>query len=135
MLELSDGLCLNEITASDRNHVVAYQPIDANRYAVLCYSMRNTIFSDNNDMLSISCEGNGTVKVTDMMMVDADKIPHYIRDVEFSETTGMELVKGIFAKPTDIYSVSGALVKKNATTVRGLGKGIYVVGGKTVTIK
>ena len=135
VLELSDGQRLKDITATDRDHVIAFQQIDGNRYMVLCYSTRNAAFTDNNDLLRISCEGEGTVKVTDVMMVDADRKPHYVRDAEFGEATGIEIVNGSFAKPADIYSVSGALVRKNAKSIRGLGKGIYVVNGKTIIIK
>ena len=135
VLELSDGQQLKDIAAADRNHVIAFQQIDGNRYMVLCYSTRNAAFADNNDLLRISCEGEGTVKVTDVMMVDADRKPHYVRDAEFDEATGIEIVNGSFATPSDIYSISGALVRKNAKSTRGLGKGIYVVNGKVVNVK
>ena len=135
VLELSDGQQLKDIAAADRDHVIAFQQIDGNRYMVLCYSTRNAAFTDNNDLLRISCEGEGTVKVTDVMMVDADRKPHYVRDTEFGEATGIEIVNGSFVKPADIYSVSGSLVRKNAKSTRGLGKGIYVVNGKTIIIK
>ncbi len=135
VLELSDGQQLKDIAAADRDHVIAFQQIDGNRYMVLCYSTRNAAFTDNNDLLRISCEGEGTVKVTDVMMVDADRKPHYVRDTEFGEATGIEIVNGSFVKPADIYSVSGSLVRKNAKSTRGLGKGIYVVNGKVVNVK
>jgi hypothetical protein len=135
MIELSDGQQLRDITSTDRDHVVAWQPIDEIRYMVVCYSTRNTAFADNNDLLRISCEGSGTVRVSDVMLVDTDRKPHYINGSEFDIATGIELVNGSFAKPADIYSVSGVLVKKNANSTKGLGKGIYVVDGKTILIK
>ena len=33
---------------------------------------------------------------------------------------------------SDVYSISGVLVRKNATTLEGLPKGIYIVNGKKV---
>ena len=137
VVELSDGQQLTDITASDTHHTVAYQPIDGHRYAVVCYSTRNVEFSDNNDMLKISCEGSGTVRISDVMLVDADRKTHYIKSAELDEATGIDIVNvnGVFSKPTDIYSVYGALIKKNARSAIGLSKGIYVVDGKSVFIK
>lgn len=135
VVEFSKGLQLKDFISADRDHVVAWQPIEGNRYMVVCYSMRNETFVDNNDLLRISYEGEGIIKVTDAMLVDKDRNPHYIRNTEYGETTGIELVNGTFTTPTDIYSVTGAIVKKNAKSTKGLGKGIYVVNGKVITIK
>ena len=135
VLELSDGQKLKDITSTDIDHVVAWQPIDGNRFMVICYSMRNATFTDNHNLLRISYEGSGTVRVSDVMLVDSSRKPHYVRDAELGEPTDIELVNGSFAKPMDIYSVSGVLVKKNATSTKGLVKGIYIVDGKTIIIK
>jgi hypothetical protein len=35
----------------------------------------------------------------------------------------------------DVYDLNGKLVKKNAATVAGLQKGIYIINGKKITIK
>ena len=42
---------------------------------------------------------------------------------------------GIFEKPSDIYSISGILIQKNATSLIGLKKGTYVINGKKIQIK
>ena len=135
ILELSEGQHLTGISASDKHHVVAYRQVDDNRYSVLCYSTKNAIFTDSRDMLTISCDRSGTVRFSNVMLIDAEKKPHYVRDTEYCETTGIVHVNESFAKPTDIYSISGAIVRKNATSFSGLGHGIYIVDGKTLIIK
>ena len=37
--------------------------------------------------------------------------------------------------PQDIYTMSGQLVRKNATTVDGLAKGMYIMGGKKIVVE
>ena len=44
-------------------------------------------------------------------------------------------VNGFFAKPCDIYSISGTLMRKNANSLNGLEKGVYIIDGKTVFVK
>lgn len=39
------------------------------------------------------------------------------------------------AAPSDVYSVSGVLVRKNSTSLEGLPKGIYIVNGKKCFVK
>lgn len=40
-----------------------------------------------------------------------------------------------FAAPSDVYSVSGVLVRKNSTSLEGLPKGVYIVNGKKYFVK
>lgn len=51
------------------------------------------------------------------------------------ETTGIEDVKTLAGKTFDVYSIDGMLVRKNATNLNGLAKGIYVVNGKKYIAK
>lgn len=57
--------------------------------------------------------------------------------ITFALATGINGIgaDGRLAAPADIYTVAGQLVKKSATSVEGLGKGIYLVGGKKVLVK
>ena len=135
VLELSDGQRLIDITSSDPHHVVAYRQIDELRYIVLCYSTCNTIFSNNRDMLTIKCEGNGNLRISDVMLIDSNKKLIKVGGAELNETTCVEIVNGFFAKPCDIYSISGTLMRKNANSLNGLEKGVYIIDGKTVFVK
>lgn len=135
VLELSDGQRLIDITSSDPHHVVAYRQIDELRYIVLCYSTCNTIFSNNRDMLTIKCEGDGNLRISDVMLIDSNKKLIKVGGAELNETTCVEIVNGFFAKPCDIYSISGTLMRKNANSLNGLEKGVYIIDGKTVFVK
>ena len=61
----------------------------------------------------------------------------------FEYTSGVLTVKvpsGIYAiltngQPVDIYTTTGVLVKKGATTLKGLSRGVYIVAGKKIVIK
>ena len=44
-------------------------------------------------------------------------------------------VVAAFSAPVDIYSVTGRLVRRQATTTIGLPKGVYVAGGKKIMVK
>ena len=50
-------------------------------------------------------------------------------------TTAIDFVVTDFDKPTDIYSLTGVLVRRKATSIEGLPKGIYVIDGKKVMVR
>ena len=50
-------------------------------------------------------------------------------------TTAIDFVVTDFDKPTDIYSLTGVLIRRKATSIEGLPKGIYVIGGKKVMVR
>ena len=41
----------------------------------------------------------------------------------------------LFATPQDVYSLSGVCVRRQATSIDGLGRGIYIVNGRKVIVK
>ena len=132
---VTDGsVSINDIT-TDGSHVVVYRQTGENRYAVVCYSQTNAAFMMNSDMIKIHYTGNGSIRIQDAMMVDENE-----NEVRFgaatagSEATG---INGIVTekKPADIYTLGGQLVKKNATTLKGLQKGVYVVNNQKVFVK
>lgn len=59
-------------------------------------------------------------------------------DDESGTTTSIDVIledSGIFTKGADVYDLNGVLVRKNAHTIQGLPKGIYVVNGKKYVVK
>lgn len=51
---------------------------------------------------------------------------------------GVTAVNGITREadgPTNVYNVAGQLVRRNATSLDGLPRGVYLVGGKAVVVK
>jgi len=52
---------------------------------------------------------------------------------EDAEALGIDVMK-LQQKPVDVYTVSGLLIRRNATTLDGLPRGLYIVGKKKVVI-
>ncbi|MDE6009415.1 MAG: hypothetical protein K2G90_09435 [Muribaculaceae bacterium] len=48
---------------------------------------------------------------------------------------GLEAELATSSEPTNVYSVQGTLVKKNATELSGLQPGLYIANGKKVVVK
>ena len=45
------------------------------------------------------------------------------------------IINNIFDGPTGIYTINGQLIRKDATSLEGLSKGIYIVNGKKIAVK
>ena len=56
------------------------------------------------------------------------------KPVEVNITTALDNIEND-GKPIDIYTVDGKLVRRQATSLDGLRKGVYVVGNKKVIVK
>lgn len=96
-------------------------------------------FIDANRNLFYSANGTETMKAFRAIFVSTVAAP--AKAMFFSirgnsgETTGIEDVKTLAGKTFDVYSIDGMLVRKNATNLNGLAKGVYVVNGKKYIAK
>ncbi len=66
----------------------------------------------------------------------AARIAHQQQAVtlKFDDTDGIAVTEG--AAPTmDVYTLGGQLLKRGATSLEGLSKGLYIVNGRKVAIK
>lgn len=96
-------------------------------------------FIDANRNLFYSANGTETMKAFRAIFVSTASAP--AKAMFFSirgnsgETTGIEDVKTLSGKTFDVYSIDGMLVRKNATNLNGLAKGVYVVNGKKYIAK
>lgn len=96
-------------------------------------------FIDANHNLFYSANGTETMKAFRAIFVSTAVAP--AKTMFFSirgnsgETTGIEDVKTLAGKTFDVYSIDGMLVRKNATSLNGLAKGVYVVNGKKYIAK
>jgi len=129
ILQLSEGQTLNSID-TDMNHVVAYKAIGDNRYAVLCYSMRNEVFMSNDNVMNLFINGKGDVSVSDVLFINADMQVCWARAVDFVDTTGIPEIASDFPQSVNIYSVSGQLVRRKISSLDDQPQGIYVINGK-----
>ena len=128
VVSLSEGQDLKGVT-TDKSHTVNIQPLPNNRYFVISYSASNAAYSANNRKLTLDVTGQGSVTVRDVTFVDI-----YDQKVSFqnvtTETVGIKEVSTNLTSPTDIYSTSGMLVKKDAITTDALHNGMYIINGK-----
>ena len=51
------------------------------------------------------------------------------QNINVGYTDGIRYCTYDFAKPADIYSLSGTLLRKNATSTDGLKAGVYIING------
>jgi hypothetical protein len=71
--------------------------------------------------------------------VDAYKAAPVWGDFENILPIGTTAINGVIVsdndKPFDVYNMQGRKVKENATTLKGLPSGIYIVNGKKLMVK
>ena len=127
VVELDHGMQLQNVTADDR-HVVAWQRIDERRYAVVAYSTKNEAFTMGEALLKLDCTGNGSVNVSNIMLVDTDRNERFFNSAAIGSTTGVNSIKA--DKNREIFDLQGRKVDQRQQT-----KGIYIVNGKKVVVK
>ena len=60
--------------------------------------------------------------------------PDFVTDIRPAITDKTQ-AEDLFATPSDVYSLSGVCVRRQATSLDGLGRGIYIVNGRKVIVK
>ena len=119
IVTLTEGQRLAGVTA-DSHHTVTYERIADDKYAVVCYSNANKAFSSNEGILNLQVTGRGSVNVENVLFVNTDDEKLAFQNVMSGYTDGIGSLNLDPYHPTDIYSTSGALVRKAATTTEGL---------------
>ena len=117
-----------------KTHTVSWKQTDDNHYVVICYSPMNLPFSDNDELLTFICSGNGKISVSDVTLIDDTKQEFIMVD------TNADLATGINERNNDTYSsaihdLQGRLVSNKETRSRQVTKGIYIRNNKKVVIK
>ena len=131
-LVLSDNQSLESIMLNNNrtdNHILTYTKTGENRYRVLSYSLNNATYDGHSgELLDIKVAGNGDVSVEDILFVTAEETEKRFSPLH-SVTTGISVTTKQ-AEAMDIYSVDGRLVHKQAKSMDGLERGIYIINGK-----
>ena len=133
IVALSEGQKLSDVT-SDRSHHVSIQPLPDNRYFVMSYSMSNETFAVNDQTVTLHVVGQGTVSVEDVAFVDTNENKVAFQNAS-TETTGITKTTMDFSTPADIYSVDGALIKKDVITKENIPNGLYIINCKKIIVK
>ena len=132
VVTLKGNAVLNDVL-SDNDHQSEVTRMSDGRYKVMVYSGKNDVFK-NNRPISLQLSGNSDVMIEDVVFVDADE-EAVVYEPAMTNTTGIMAIDTEFSQPTDIYTVGGSLVKKNATSMHGLASGVYIVNNEKIVIK
>jgi len=136
---LPGGAELSQVLLSElrRNgHSVAMRHMDDGSYRVLVYSMQNNTLHGSDGTLAtlLTSAVDGDVTLSNIHFADADCVDHQLPDVSLTMLTGIStLTEG--AGTFDIYDLNGRLVRRNATSTKGLHRGIYMINNQKVVIK
>ena len=133
VVTLSPGQRLTDVT-TDSRHTVTFEPIGDNRYAVVSYSSSNEAYSSDDALLTLHVEGSGHVSVENATFVSSSMEKVLFDGVTSGYTDGIHGISYDFSSPADIYSPSGILVRKNATSADGLKAGVYIINGQKQVI-
>ena len=92
--------------------------------------------ADQGDVQKLMLGGEGsTLKATRAYFTKSGDQPAMININLDGNATGIENIEQNQADIYDVYNLQGQLIRKNATSLNGLAKGIYIVNGKKVMVK
>ena len=89
--------------------------------------------ADQGNVQKLMLGGEGsTLKATRAYFTKSGDQPAMININLDGNATGIENIEQNQADICDVYNLQGQLIRKNATSLNGLAKGIYIVNGKKV---
>lgn len=132
VVTLTGGTTLQNV-GSDRMHRTQFTHLGDGRYLVMVYSSSNAAFQAETP-ITLTMSGNCNATIDDVVFVNADKEAVAYEPAMLS-TTGIMTVGTSFVQPADIYTVDGTLVKRDATSMLGIAKGVYIVNNKKMIVK
>lgn len=92
--------------------------------------------ADQGNVQKLMLGGEGsTLKATRAYFTKSGNQPAMININLDGNATGIENIEQNQADIYDVYNLQGQLIRKNATSLNGLAKGIYIVNGKKVMVK
>ena len=133
-LTVDGTLQVNNITASS-GHTPVWQKTGENRYRVLVFSNANDTFSAYGPHLFFDVQGEGEITLSNALLVDAAGDGFNAVASSTGITTGIAAITTELSAPADVYSVSGQLVRRQATSLKNLPTGIYIVNGRKMAVR
>lgn len=135
-MQVADAADVTDIrtSSSATNHNVAFRMIDDTTVRVVVTSLTNEALADGTQ-LCVSMKNtagssisfiNGKAACNNGQMVDIMPSSSML-----SGTTGINGINADFS-PVDIYDLTGKIVKKGATSLDGLKRGVYVINGQKI---
>ncbi|MBQ8153917.1 MAG: hypothetical protein IJ069_09615 [Prevotella sp.] len=113
-------------------------------YRILAYSDANIEFlGTEGTLLTVTLvasetlpAGPLTVNVKNVTLTSGDGTGYSAPDASFTINKSSDGINEISAeKPATVYDLKGNQVRKNATSVEGLSKGVYIINNKKVIVK
>jgi hypothetical protein len=127
-----EGVALNSLRSA--GHLLTCDKIGDGHYrVVVCSLSGSALLGNSGELLSLDISGEGTTTVERILLVTADAAEKHFADLTCS-TTGIDTIAGQ-EEPADVYTTDGRLVRRQATSLSGLKKGIYVVNGKKMVVR
>ncbi len=127
------------VTSSDKSE----KKDGSGPYGVVIVSVSNKTFRGHDGALVTFAvkaadnlaEGELTGKISEILF-SGEGVESDIADVEFKINKSSDGINEISAdKPATVYDLKGNQVRKNATSVEGLSKGVYIINNKKVIVK
>ena len=136
-IRLSAGLTLEGATLNSlrsAGHLLTCDKIGDGHYrVVVCSLSGSALLGNSGELLSLDISGEGTTTVERILLVTADAAEKHFAPLTCG-TTGIDTIAGQ-SEPADVYTTDGRLVRRQATSLSGLKKGIYVVNGKKMVVR
>jgi hypothetical protein len=129
---LDGGMALRGVETQD-GHSAVFSRMDNGAYRVVVYSMSNTPFSSESPQLILDMEGEGTVTLSNGILVTAEGRSVGVEPCE-GQVTGITAVEQATALSGTVYTLQGTLVGKQSAGAQ-LPKGVYIIDGKKVVVK
>ena len=139
-MTLPAGVSINDIrVTSGSNHSVSFREVGDGQVRVAVVSLTNEAFASGSLLeVSVSAESATSISITNAYAATRGGVMVEVADAEAQLTrggaTGIQAV-GVEVAPADIFDLSGRIVKKAATSLEGLDKGVYLMNGKKVLVK
>ncbi len=128
-----EGVLLNSRRSAD--HLLTCDKISDGLYRVVVCSLTGSPLLDNSgELLSLNIGGEGTVTIEHILFVTTDADEKHFADLTAGTTTGIDTI-GAQPEPMDVYTTDGRLVRRQATSLSGLQKGMYIVNGKKQVVR
>ena len=139
-MNLPAGVSINDISVTaESNHSVSFSEVGNGQVRVAVVSLTNDALASNGLLeVSVCAESTTSISITNAYVATRNGIMVEVADADAQLTRGgtnsIQAMDTDVA-PADIFELSGRIVKKAATSLEGLDKGVYLMNGKKVVVK
>ena len=135
-MHMPEGAEVSDVRFTGKsNHKVSFRKINKNVVRVVVVSLTNEVFSGN-ELLDVVIDTalDTEISIKDANVATRSGIKGNVQDASVNiggNTTAIDQLLDGMAR-ADVHDLNGRLVKKNASTITDLQKGIYIINGKRI---